>query len=287
MPLPSIFTKRTRDSLIRQQGNPLFTRQVLDFLSLDMARWDDDFDGNAQTSRLNVLGYDLFTDGVGGTAPAYPSTLGEGGTIELVTGATDDGYSAIARGRNWSGQRGAVMAVILKMSAITGVKVEVGLHDATGTDGGAATDAGAVNDLAAATYRGTDTVGWIFDTDDTGNVAWQGYAVAADTGITKVEPATIGNYDGDAAPNADTYELLGIALSGTNVKFFRGDVVNSSGTDSARRLTITYESAWQSSGVTATVLLAPWIFAQTRAGAASRTITVDKLAVWQYGYTAE
>ncbi|HHT9130886.1 MAG TPA: hypothetical protein ACFYED_00165 [Candidatus Tripitaka californicus] len=279
-----IIRRYTRDALIRQQGNSNFTREMLQFITPDIVSHRDDFLG-AMT--IANKGYIRMKDAVGGSLPVLPGTLTVNGDVDFVTGATDDGYSALATGLQYRGDLSAVFCAILKPSAITGLKMEVGFTDATGTDGSTATDVGAINVLATPSKNASDCALWIFDTDDTDNVAWQCIGVKGDSIATKVEPTNIGNKDGDAAPNADQYDVLIVALRETDARFYRGDMVDVDGNDNEKRLTLTYDSGWNASFITSSTLLTPWIFCQTRAGAASRTVSVDYWHSWQFRYAEE
>lgn len=265
MALSDIIIKLLTDNARGQQGNAQVIQQFQSFLSLDMVKWEEDFLGDTL-----IGSYQTQAD-AGATALAItaPTSSVPFGTATMVTGATDDDASRASLGLHYRGEYNAVMAAIVSMSAITSIKVEVGWHDTTASAGEAV-----VNVLATPTYTGTDGACWIFDTDDTGNVAWQGVGVANGTGITKVEPTSIGNADGDAAPNTNVRELLIVALREGSARFLRGD--NIANDD---RWAITYDSGWNASAVTATVSLTPWLMVQARS-AASRTLTIDYLGAW-------
>lgn len=194
-----------------------------------------------------------------GTASAVPvlTSAGAGGTVEFVTGTDDNGLSGLYSGAaNWTGNNNPRMTARLKMSAITGVKVEVGFTDA-------ATDAGAINALDTPTATADDCACAIFDTDATED-NWQ---FAGCRATTAWSIATV-----DQAPVADTYVWITVALD-------RIDLA----TDNMRaRMFIGNKMvADKTTGAIANATaLFPYVFAQCRAGSASRTITLDYFAAW-------
>lgn len=285
MAIPSFGTlERTYDALTRKKHNPDFVRDFLTTAGAwDVVKWEDDFLGDLVRGDATAPGaYQNATNGTAaeGLTMVAPTSASAHGAATLKSGTDDDGYADATLGLNWYGQYGALFVAIVKMSAIAGVKVEVGWSDTV-----AGTDAGLVNVLATPSYTVADGAGWIFDTDDTGNVGWQMFGVKGGTGITKVEPTALGNYAGNNDPIADTYEVFVTALRDHDVRFLRGDMVKrSNGTDLGGKMTMTYDSGWKADGVTGTVALTPWLFIQTRAGAASRTLTIDFLGVYQFRY---
>jgi hypothetical protein len=173
------------------------------------------------------------------------------------------------------------MAALVFVDGITDVKMEIGWSDQTAST----TTPAVVNSLSGATATAADGAVWVFDTDDTGNVGWQGFGVANTTVATKLEPTGIGNRDGDNDPNASEYELLGVALSQGSAKFFRGAMHDGSN-DMAQRLELTYVSEWQPSFITATTAITPHILVQTRT-TSSTTMRLDALWAWGYRYNSD
>lgn len=279
-----IIHKRLIDALIRQQGNSEFTRQMLSYNTVDLVVQEDDFLG--RTFANSGAWYSM--SGNAGSKPDVPGTLVVNGAIDLVTGDTSEGYSALAGALQWRSDLSAVMVAIIRVDDIAAVKMEVGFTDANGADDDEATDEGAVTLLQATppTAKATDAALWVFDTDDTGNTAWQTFGVDSDTVATKVEPTSIGNVDGDAAPNVDEYDVLVVALSETSARFLRGDMVDVDGNDLERRLTLTYDSGWQADYISPNTLLCPWVFVQTRE-TSTKTALLDYIGVWQNRYAEE
>ena len=220
----------------------------LEFNTLDQTVVFDDFLGDV----LDVE-WQTADTGSGSSADAVISA-GTNGTIVMVTGTADNGFSAISRELNFQGQLNCVMAARIKVDDIAAVKMEVGFTDAHD-------DAGAVNTMATYATTATDWVGWVFDTDDT--AYWQATGVDTNTEATKIEPSI--------APVNDTYETLIVALEDTTAHFFRLDANGYQ----------TYSSAPMTGACTKDVNLTPWVFVQSRESSDSKTLTVDYIKAWQ------
>ena len=219
-----------------------------EFNTLDQVVMFDDFLGDV----LDVEWRTVDT-GSGSSADAVISA-GANGTIVMVTGTADNGYSALSRELNFQGQLNCVMAARIKVDDIAAVKMEIGFTDAHD-------DAGAVNTMATYATTATDWVGWVFDTDDT--AYWQATGVDTNTEATKIE-------DG-LAPVAATYETLIVALEDTTAHFYRLDANGYQ----------TYKSAPMTGACTKDVSLTPWVFVQSRESSDSKTLTVDYIKAWQ------
>ena len=239
--VPSRQNLRNNIGLAREFG-------FLEFNTLDQVVVFDDFLGDV----LDVTWRTADT-GSGSSADAVISA-GANGTIVMVTGTADNGYSAISRELTFQGQLNCVMAARIKIDDIAAVKMEVGFTDAHD-------DAGAVITLATYSTTATDAVGWIFDTDDT--AYWQCFGVDTNTEATKIE-------DG-LAPVAATYETLIVALEDTTAHFYRLDANGYQ----------TYKSAPMTGACTKDVSLTPWVFVQSRESSDSKTLTVDYIKAWQ------
>ena len=219
-----------------------------EFNTLDQVVVFDDFLGDV----LDVEWRTADT-GSGSSADAVISA-GANGTIVMVTGTADNGYSALSRELNFQGQLNCVMAARIKVDDIAAVKMEIGFTDAHD-------DAGAVNTMATYSTTATDWVGWVFDTDDT--AYWQATGVDTNTEATKIEPSI--------APVAATYETLIVALEDTTAHFYRLDANGYQ----------TYRSAPMTGACTKDVSLTPWVFVQSRESSDSKTLTVDYVKAWQ------
>tara|TARA_R100001244_G_scaffold36288_2_gene33297 strand:- start:995 stop:1750 length:756 start_codon:yes stop_codon:yes gene_type:complete len=220
----------------------------LEFNTLDQTVVFDDFVGD-------VLSVEWQTADTGSSASADAViSAGTNGTIVMVTGTADNGFSAISRELNFNGELNCVMAARIAVNDIADVKIEVGFTDAHD-------DAGAVSTLGSYSTTATDWVGWILDTDDT--AYWQATGVDTNTEATKIEPSI--------APVNDTYETLIVALEDTTAHFFRLD------SDGYQ----TYSSAPMTGACTKDVNLTPWVMVQSREAGDSKTLTVDYIKAWQ------
>ncbi len=247
---------RSRAHLKRVRGGRDGLYPFLEHNTWDVVHYFDDF-----------LGDEI--RGSGGTPGTYELNTGDDGVLSVLanqingvaelsasTGAGgDDEYAFIALPElSWSAEQNAVIAVRLKIDAITTVKMEVGFTDVT-------TDNGAVNVLATPTGTADDCAVWVFDTDDT--AYWQCFGNKAGTEATKIE-------DG-LAPVADTFETMIVALRDTNAKFLRLDANGN----------LTYESAWMTDAITADDALVPWVGLQLRTGSIDRNLNIDYIDVRQ------
>ena len=239
--VPSRQNLRNQIGLAREFG-------FLEFNTLDQVVVFDDFLGDV----LDVEWRTADT-GSGSSADAVISA-GANGTIVMVTGTADNGYSALSKELTFQGQLNCVMAARIKVDDIAAVKIEVGFTDAHD-------DAGAVDTLATYATTATDWVGWIFDTDDT--AYWQATGVDSNTEATKIEDSL--------APVAATYETLIVALEDTTAHFYRLDANGYQ----------TYRSAPMTGACTKDVSLTPWVFVQSREASDSKTLTVDYVKAWQ------
>ena len=219
-----------------------------EFNTLDQVVVFDDFVGDVLSVEWRTA-----DTGSGSSADAVISA-GANGTIVMVTGTADNGYSALSRELNFQGQLNCVMAARIKVDDIAAVKMEIGFTDAHD-------DAGAVNTMATYATTATDWVGWVFDTDDT--AYWQATGVDTNTEATKIEDSL--------APVAATYETLIVALEDTTAHFYRLDANGYQ----------TYRSAPMTGACTKDVSLTPWVFVQSRESSDSKTLTVDYIKAWQ------
>ena len=200
-----------------------------------------------------------------GTAAAFTGAIASTpcGIARLTTGTSTEGYvgifpsvSASLTGACALGNYSPVFWVRLKVSAATVLKIEVGFTDADD-------DTGAVNVLSTPSTTADDYALWVYDTDDSGALFWQGVSCVGGATPAKVEP--------ELWLPTTAYEWLGVAIQGTAVKFLHADRFGNPN----------YESAWQAGAITADVALLPWIFVQTRDNAASKTIDIDYVEAYQ------
>lgn len=270
---PVATTQRFRNYVKRYMGkNRLYS--LFEYNTVDIVKHEDDFLGDTLESNL-------YTVANGGGASAASPTITAGGANGYITGTTgtagdNTASSEIALGLNWYGNLNATMLVRLQLSAITGVKCEVGFTDALD-------DAGAVATKATPTLTATDCAVWCFDTTDIGSPYWEG--IAANNGSTA--PAT--TMAAAIAPVATTYEWLMVELRDSGIETTPGtsdhvSVVRYSRYDANGGRT--YRSDWQAAGPNANIGLTPWIYVEAR-NATSKNILVDYLGVWQRRTTTD
>ena len=247
----AIIRDKSRAKMLQETGGQDWLRRLLELDTWDLVEVEDDFHGVGVDARWGavVTGTDGSIDKVAGAVNGEVTLdVGDGGTSD------DDEYGGWPlTGLEWKGDLNAVMAVRLKLSAITTIKVEVGFTDAISGD------AGAVLDLAADTRTADNAAVWIIDVpDDT--ATWQGTGVKATTVAAggKIEDTGI------AAPVAGAYQTLVVALQGDNAKFLQ---FNANG----KKI---YESNWMADAIEGGTLIVPWVFVQNRANTIDRLITM-------------
>jgi hypothetical protein len=215
--------------------------------------WDDDFLGDTLHG-----GYGSKTNGSGAEITGIVANT-VNGICRLTTGTADDGYAGIPLGEtNFQGDLNPVLlARVRANSAVTTLKIEVGWTDSEG-------DAGAVNSLATPSFTATDCAVWCVDTDDT--AYWQ--ATSAGSSLTpsptKIEPGS------NATLTADQWDWFAVAIETNTASFWYKS--GSKGWVDAGSITTAIEGGNN---------ILPWVFAQARAGAASRTVDIDRIIAWQ------
>lgn len=248
-----------KNYILKKGLQPDVLMQWMEYTSASIVKWELDVVAGPPDG--------AFTDLLGETASGGSITGSvantANGICRVTTGGTINNYCYVfpnggesMKGAFALGNNSTVMWAKVKIDAITTVKIELGLTDSDA-------DAGAVNVLATPLTTASDCALWCFDTDDSGAPYWQGVHSVNSTTPSKVEPAKF-------APVAAAYEWLGIALLGGAVKFMRCDAYGNP----------MYESAWQSSGITADDPLIPWIGAHTRTGTA-RNLDIERWVVYQ------
>lgn len=241
----------SREFLRKKIGGRDGLYQFLEYYSVGVSKWEDDFKGDTLDGK-----YQSTASGTGAVAAATNDGA-ENGECRLVTGTDNGGRSDLSLGRHYYGQNNAIIAVRLKVSAITSVKIEVGFTDVI-----SGTDAGAVATKATPTFNATDCAVWILDT--TNNANWEG--VATPTGDTN--PAT--TVAAGRAPVAATFETMMVALV-DNVVYYMAFDANDN---------LNYGPTAQTGGPSSDVLLTPWVFVQAR-NTTSKNLDIDYMRVWQ------
>ena len=242
---------RSREFLIKNlpHGRGDYIYQFLEYLSWDIAKWEDDFLGDTLHGS-----YQSTASGTVAAAAAI-DTGKVNGQILLDCGTADDGRSDLSLGLHYRGDQNPIFVARLTADVITTLKVEVGFTDVV-----SGTDAGAVLVKATPTNTATDAAVWCLDTDD--NAYWEGIGIKNGTEATTVEAAI--------SPTAAAFEYLVVSL--------RDDLAFYSRYNAAGKRT--YGPVAQAAAITSTVLLTPWIFAQNRS-AAQHIVNVDYIAAWQ------
>ena len=161
------------------------------------------------------------------------------GLLTMTTGTDDNGYAGQGFGLFWKGDLGYTSEIITAPgSAITTIKFEIGMTDSTA-------DAGAVNVKATPSATADDFVVLVYDTDDNTQLD-----VVNQTDGSGVSAAA----ENVATVTASTMLRAQFRALGDNVGVFvNGSQVVSGGCQGGD-------------------LVTPWVFAQARAGAASRTL---------------
>ena len=232
-----------KNKIVNRGLRPEELEKWLEFLSPSIMRWEQDFlIGEPDGACTDILGETVDAGSITGTV-----TDTEGGICRLATSAGNDKYIGVypngGEGNMGAGFKGNLSCVTwarIKVDSAADCKIEIGFIDDDD-------DSGAVNSLSTPSTTSNDCAVWCYDTDDTGGLFWQGVHSKNSTTPSKVEPAKF-------LPVAATYEWLGVALLGDAVKFMHADQYGNPN----------YESGWQTSGITATDSLSPWIFVQTR-----------------------
>lgn len=247
MPLELLERYNTSRNLKRRLGTRA-ERAFLELLALDVARHEDDFQGDALAS--------LYQSTASGTSAAAAAiTTGVvNGAILLDAGTDNAGRSDLSWGLHYQAQLGATYVVRAKVSSILTRKFEIGFTDVI-----SGTDAGAVNVKATPTWTADNAVVLCRDTNDDTNLTLMG--------VKATVAATVANFT--TALAADTYYYFGIQLFDDNA---RGFILDADG--------FLLEEQVIEGCITATTLLTPWIFAQNRAANAG-TMTVDYHTAFQ------
>lgn len=211
----------------------LWARGSADYKHIQENFWGDALDAKYPAAKTN------------GTSAAVTFTEhNEDGYLELVSGTDSAGYAGQGMGMQWTGTRGVLAEFIVRTpSAVTTLKIEVGLSDADD-------DAGAVNVKSTPSHTATDYAVFVVDTTDDANIAFISY-----NGTTGVATQDI-----QAIAASTTYRFA-VRIVGASVQGFINGKLVSGGTHV----------------ITAATKLTPWVFCQARAGSASRTLQWHKL----------
>lgn len=209
-------------------------------------KWD--FDGNA------ILD-DFFTLDASPTATEFAPSSPQirGGALVGTTGTTDNGAVSILGEAVVRGDEVAIMKARFKVSAITSLQFEVGLVDAV-TDRKVPVISDV--DTPANGSNGAGDLAVIhMDTDQT--LATMAFVADGSTSGMDCQKSNLGVL----TPTADTFMKVMVAVYGNNAVC----IVNGQRT---------YRKILDSS-IEGGTLLKPWLLFRSRAGSASRTVTLD------------
>ena len=256
-----MFGRELRKFMGKSRLYPFVEHHSLDVVQ--MLPGGDDFMGD--TLRTDI--YVVSNGGGAGAASPVITADSLNGICDFVTGTANDSTasSELSSGLAFRGDRGAVFVACIALSAITGVKVELGFTDVNN-------DPGAVATKATPTFTATDCALWVLDTNDNAN--WEG--LSANNGTT--DPMAI--VEAGISPVAATYEWLMVEL-------IPSDTGANECVVAFRRFTqagvLTYEAfggLGTNQGVNSNVLLTPWIYVEARNGT-SKTLSVDHWNAWE------
>jgi len=247
------------DVRLRSGMGAAITSEFLQMNSFDMMQWSDDFVDSSNADMDNR--YTRAVTGSGSGAVLTITANNDWGIARMTTGTTNDGISAMSLGTICKGDYNAVMAVRYKINVITAAKIEIGFRDSVANN-----SAGIVNALDDPTFSATNGCCWVFDTDATIDT-WAAEGVKASSAATGVTLATTA---GGAAPVADTYQTMVVALMEDNAYFSRYSA-------DGRKQGDTIMLSDCNTGSTA---VAPAVFVQTR-NTTTKLLDIDFFKMWQ------
>ena len=248
------------DVRLRSGMGAAITAGFLQMNSFDICKWEDDFLSGVLTSSVYTTAATGSGSAVAAAVLAPSASANEWGNIRLTTGTTNDGVSSMSLPLQCQGDYNAVMAIRYRISAIANVKIEIGFRDSV------ASTTGTVNALDTPSFSASNGCCWVFDTDATVDT-WAAEGVKATSAATGVTLATTA---GGAAPVADTYQTMVVALMEDNAYF---DRYSADGRKQGATIMLTDCN-------TGSVNLAPAVFVQTR-NTTSKNLDVDFFKMWQ------
>ena len=248
------------DVRLRSGMGAAITADFLQMNSFDICKWEDGFLSGVLTSSVYTTAATGSGSAVAAAVLAPSASANEWGNIRLTTGTTNDGVSSMSLPLQCQGDYNAVMAIRYRISAIANVKIEIGFRDSV------ASTTGTVNALDTPSFSASNGCCWVFDTDATVDT-WAAEGVKATSAATGVTLATTA---GGAAPVADTYQTMVVALMEDNAYF---DRYSADGRKQGATIMLTDCN-------TGSVNLAPAVFVQTR-NTTSKNLDVDFFKMWQ------
>jgi hypothetical protein len=213
--------------------------------------FEDDFRGDA----LNAIYPAAKTNG---TAAAVTFTEHNNGKLEFVTGTDDNGYAGQGLGLQYNGDRGILAEFLVTLpSSLADFKFEVGLTDADD-------DAGAVDVKATPTATATDFAVVCYDSDDDSTLQ-----------LIHAKAGSVAAVEFSLTPAVSTQYHIAIRVVGDDVKA----MVKSVGTAGTGAREEVVANGTAGAGLEGGNDLTPWVFAQARAGSASKTLDLNKWRV--------
>ena len=214
-----------------------------------------------ETYDFNVKALDTtnqWTIAATSTATTWAVLAEPGGWIRGVTGASvaTGALQIQAPQKYWNGTTGAGMAALIRLSAVTNIRVEMGFADVLPAVGTTAvnTASGSFNSIAAGAV-------YLYDDGVSASTATTGlYTIGSSTAFASVATTT------NRFQSAATL-FVAMEISGRNVNLWVGD-------GAAPLVSVT-------NGVTAADGILPFIMAKTASG--SKNVDIDTLWTWTNG----
>jgi hypothetical protein len=226
-------------------GNPM--ADLLAASDMDYNEFKDDFRGD----QLLAIYPAAKTNG---TSAAVTFTEHNNGQLDFVTGTDDNGYAGQGLGLQYNGDRGVTCEFHIQTpSSLADFKFEAGLADADD-------DAGAVDVKATPTGTGTDFAVVIYDSDDDSALS-----------LVHSKAGSLAKVDFALTLAVSTRYHIALRADGDDVKA----MVRSLGASSGAREEVV-ANAVAGAGLEGGNDLTPWVFAQARAGSASKTLILNK-----------
>ena len=247
------------DVRLRSGMGAAITTEFLQLNSFDMMSVSDDFIDISNADMANRYQRSYSGTGVTITA-ASPDADQPWGSARMSTGTTNDSTSTMSLGLICRAEYNAVMAVRYKINDIADCKIEIGFRDST------ASATGIVNVLQTPSFNATNGCCWVYDNDATVDT-WAAEGVKAGSAATGV---TLATGAGGAAPVADTYQTMVVALMENNAYFSRYSA------DGRKQ----GETIMLNDCITAATPVTPSVFFQTR-DTTARHLDMDFFKMWQ------
>lgn len=273
MPVPRLPLTLPFRSALRKVYTRGTKYDYLNLMSLDTIKYEEDFLGTLAAVPTQ------FSTGGAGTAAAA-SALALGGALQLVTTAANLTGSALWMGQsNYTADQNPLLAVRVKLSAITAVKVEIGFSDNINANTLAASGVGlfisplvSPPTMVVLSAGQTDTaVAAILDTTSvvapTTTANWRLATAKGATPTTQLVTPSTSTPAANIAPVANTYQWIEVRLR--RIAIASEDIAADLYVNQVLVATVATGAA------TYNKALFPYIIVIDN-GSASRTLTIDK-----------